>query len=53
MTAPCPFGFISLRQAKRHAWAIEPDRSKRAVPVRCAKCGLLHLVAPDQEGLTA
>jgi hypothetical protein len=43
----CPGGpqFRHARAAKSHAWASEPDRSKRPVAVRCD--GHWHLTPRD------
>lgn len=39
--------FRTCRYAKRWAWGLEPDRSKRQVPVECEHCGAWHLAAPE------
>ena len=50
MTPPrCPGGteYRTANLAKRHAWWLETDRSKRQVPAEC--CGHWHLKAAEQE----
>lgn len=46
---PCPGGprYRHARAAKSHAWASEPDRSKRPVPVKCGDH--YHLTAPNDD----
>lgn len=58
MTAPrttvrCPDKrFRTRRYAKRWAWGLEPDPSKRPVPVQCPDCTAWHLAAPDEDAPT-
>lgn len=48
MTPRCPTKrFRTARYARRYAWSQEADPARRAVPVKCERCGAWHLVPPE------